>query len=269
MMKKMVRCALLGAAAFLAAACFSKQDFNTQYDTQVLIRFEPDADYQWDNFVNEFFNGGKDTVGFHGSFALEPIFHYARLDTVKWETGHHAKPDTVFFRGGLVISRGKDADASVGRKPSRFAVYDEKGGNKGTKAYAVFHDTTAALMPKHLIEIAIPNVDSYCEPKFMMVHNVQAVYQAVKYGVGLADGPFGEEDYLTLTVTGYNGTSETGHKDVKLVDGTNAIKEWTEVDLSGIGHIDNLQFHLTSSRPDLPLYCAVDDMSYHYFVLYR
>ena len=256
MMKKMVRCALLGAAALLAAACFSKQDFHTQYDTQVLIRFEPDEDYQWDNFVNEFFNGGKDTVGFHESFSLDPIYHYAKLD------GNT-------FLGGLVIARGKDADASEGRKPSRFAVYDENGGNKGTKAYAVFHDTTAALMPEHLIEIAIPNVDSYCEPKFMMVHNVQAVYQAVKYGVGLADGPFGEQDYLILTVTGYKGTTETGHKEVKLVNGTNAIKEWTEMDLNGIGQIDNLQFHLTSSRPDLPLYCAVDDMAYHYFVLYR
>ena len=257
MVKLIVRCALLGAAALLATACFNGQDYKTQYDSQVLVRFEPDEEYQWDDFCDTFFNGGQDTVGFHKNFFIGPVYHYASLDAAD------------NFLGGLVIARGKDADASVGRSPSRFAVYDENGGYNSSRAYAVFHDTTAALMPEHLIEIAIPNADSHCEPKIMMVQNVQAVYQAVKYGVGLADGPFDENDYLILTVTGYLGSAEAGHKEVKLVNGSNAIKEWTEVDLNGIGSVDVIQFRLTSSRPDLPLYCCVDDMGYHYFELYK
>lgn len=252
-----MRCALLGAAAVLAAACFTKQDFHTQYDSQILVRFEPDDEYMWEDFMDTFYNGGRDTVGLHKSFSIGPVYHNAKLDA------------NDQFVGGLVLARGKDADASVGRSPSRFAVYDAEGGHKGSRSYAVFHDTTATLMPEHLIEIAIPNADSYCEPKIMMVQNVQAVYQAVKYGVGLADGPFGESDHLTLTITGYKGSTEAGHKEVKLVNGTNAIKEWTEVDLNGIGSVDVVQLRLTSSRPDLPLYCCVDDMGYHYFELYR
>lgn len=258
MMKKMMaRCALVGAAAFLAAGCLMKQDFNTQYDSQLLVRFEPDQVSQWEDFRNTFFNGGQDTVSFHENFSVGPVYHFAKLEG-----------DTEFL-GGLALACGKDADASVGRTPSRYAVFDAKGGHLESHAYAVFHDTTAALMPDHLIQIAIPNADSFCEPRVMYVQNVQAVYQAVKYGVGLAGGAFGEEDYLTLTVTGFLGTTQTGEKAVKLVDGTNAVREWTEVDLSDLGHVDALDFHLTSSRADLPLYCCVDNVAYHYFELYK
>ena len=260
MMKKMMaRCALLGAAALLTAACFNSEDFKSEYDYQLLILFEPDEDYQWEDFLKQFFNGGKDTVAFYKSLSLSPVYHFANVT----EDGE--------FIGGLALARGKDTEASSSpsRKPSRFAVYDEKGGCKGSNAYAVFHDTTAALMPEHDIQIAIPNASSYCEAKVMSVHNVQAAYQAAKYGVGLAGGPFTEEDYLILTVTGYKDGTVTGHQDVKLVNGTNAIVEWTEVDLTGLGKIDELALHLSSSRPDFPLYCCLDNMGYHYYELYQ
>ena len=257
MNKLMTRCTLVCAAALLAAACFNEQDYNSEYDYQVVIQFEPDEDYQWDDFVKKFFNDGKDTVAFHENFSNGPIYHFAEIG------------ESDGFRGGLVMARGKDADASADRKPSRFAVFDEKGGYKGSKAYAVFHDTTAALMPEHLVKISIPNIDSFCEIKGMFVQNVQAVYQAAKYGVGLAGGPFTEEDYLVLTVTGYKGTAQTGQKDIKLVNGTNAIREWTELDLTGLGKVDAVDFHLASSRADLPLYCCVDNMVYHYKEIYK
>lgn len=257
MMNKLTaRCALLGAAALLAAACFDEQDYTSQYDYQVVIQFEPDEEYQWEDFVKTFFNEGKDTVGFHQSFSNGPVYHFAKIDGTE-------------FQGGLVLAMGKDADASVDRKPSRFAVFDEKGGYKGSRAYAVFHDTTAYMMPEHLIQIALPNTDSYCEIQGMFVQNVQAVYQAAKYGVGLAGGPFTEEDYLLLTVTGYKGTAQTGQTEIKLVNGTNAIREWTDVDLSDLGKVDAVDFHLSSSRADLPLYCCVDSMVYHYKEVYK
>ena len=258
MMKKMmVKCALLGVAALMAAACFTDQDYSSQYDYQVVIQFEPDADYQWEDFLKTFFNDGKDTVSIHENFSNGPIYHFATVS------------ETDGFQGGLVMAIGKDADASADRKPSRFAVFDEKGGYKESKAYAVFHDTTAFLMPEHLITISIPNVDSFCEIEGMYVQNVQAVYQAAKYGVGLADGPFTKDDYLILTVTGFKGSAQTGQKEVKLVDGTDAIKEWKEMDLSSLGKVDALDFHLSSSRPDLPLYCCVDAMAYHYKEVYK
>ena len=62
MKQKMIRCALLGAAALLAASCLGKGDYKNEYNTHIIVRFEPDADYQWEDFVDAFFDGGKDTV---------------------------------------------------------------------------------------------------------------------------------------------------------------------------------------------------------------
>ena len=258
MMKKlMARCALLGAAVLFMTACFTGQDYSSQYDYQILVQFEPDQEYQWEEFAMTFFNSGKDTVSFPETFSVGPICHFAKL------SGDGS------LLGGFALACGKDSDASEGRKPSWFAVFDKDGGHLGSKAYAVFHDTTATLMPEHSVQIVLPNADSYCEAKVMYVHNVQAVYQAVKTGAGLAGGPFKEDDYLVLTVTGYKGTSQTGKTEVKLVNGTNAVVEWTEVDLTPLGKADTIDMHLSSSRSDLPLYCCVDNMGYHYLEIYK
>ena len=129
MNKKLIRCALLGAVALLAAACFGKHDFRNEYDAHLgkhdfrneydahlLVKFEPDYDYEWDEFLNKLFDGGKDTIACAPSISLGPIYHFAKLD------------DADDFLGGICLARGKDADASAGRKPSRFAVFDADGG---------------------------------------------------------------------------------------------------------------------------------------------
>ena len=56
MKRKMIRCALLGAVALLAASCFGKNDFRNEYDAHLLVKFEPDYDYEWDEFLNKLFN---------------------------------------------------------------------------------------------------------------------------------------------------------------------------------------------------------------------
>ena len=124
-------------------------------------------------------------------------------------------------------------------------------------------------MPEHIIRIQIPNEFSSCAPENIYVHNVQAAVQAAVHGVGLADGPFQAGDHLTLTVTASlkNKVGET--KEIKLIDGTSYLKEWTKVDLSEMGSLDALDLYLTSSRADFPLYCCLDDMCYHYHELYQ
>ena len=255
MNRKLIRCALLGAAALLAAACFGAGDYKNEYNTHVVIRFEPDNSYLWPEFVETFF--GEDTIAFAPSLSTGPIYHFAKLD------------DADRYLGGILLARGKDADASADRKPSRFAVFDAKVGNESSQAYAVFHDTTATLMPEHDIQILIPTAASSCAAEFMYVHNVQAAVQAAVHGVGLAEGPFQAGDNLLLTVTGMLDKKMTGTKEVKLVDGTSYIKEWTKVDLTDLGQIDELSLHLSSTRADFPLYCCLDDMGYHYIEIYE
>lgn len=257
MNRKLLRCALLGIAAFLAMACFDKGDYKTEYDTHLVVTFEPDYDYMWEDFLDTFFNHGEDTVAFAPSISIGPIYHYAKVD------------DGEEFLGGIALALGKDADASATRAPSRFAVFDADGGNRKSRGYAVFHDTTTALMPEHVIRIAIASEESTCTPETMFVHNAQAAVQAALHGVGLAGGPFQADDFLLLTVTGSLKNKATGTKEVKLIDGTNYIKEWTKVDLSELGMIDALDLHLSCSRSDFPMYCCLDDMGYHYIEIYQ
>ena len=80
MKQKMIRCALLGAVALLAASCLGKGDYKNEYNTHIIVRFEPDADYQWEDFVDAFFDGGKDTVAFAKSISIGPVYHFANLD---------------------------------------------------------------------------------------------------------------------------------------------------------------------------------------------
>lgn len=255
--KMIIRCALAGAVAVLAAACFSDEDYTTKYESNILVGFEPANYYEWQDFLEQVFGNDRDTVAFHEVISNGPVYHFAALD------------DLDGFRGGIVLARGRDADASVDRKPSRFAVFDKDGGNGKSDAYAVFHDTTAALMPEHVIKIAIPNDESSCTFTSMYVQNVQAAVQAARTGRGLAGGPFQAGDFLTFSVTGYKGTQTTGTVEFKLIDGTQVVDEWKKLDTTTLGSIDALDFRLTSSRPDFPLYCCVDDMLYHYYEVYR
>ena len=258
MMKtKIVRCALLGAVALLASACFGDKDLGSEWTTALVVRFEPELDSGWGEFLHDFFDDGRDTVSINESFWVGPAAHFAK------------KGDANGAYGGLAIARGHDADASAERAPSRLAVFDKAYGHEGSKAYAVFHDTTSALMPDHVVQVYIPNTDSACMPGGMFVHNVQAAVQAAKYGVGLEGGPFQEGDHLTLTVTGLKGTAVTAQVEVKLIDGTKIVDEWKEVSLDALNKIDAIDMHLTSSRADFPLYCCVDDMWYTYLEIYR
>jgi hypothetical protein len=255
--KMMIRGALMGVLMILAASCISKQDYKSEYDSHLLIQFEPDQEYQWGDFADQFFNGGKDTVAFYPSISMGPVYFYAKLD------------DAEAFQGGAAICCGKDADASEGRVPSYFAVYDKNGGNLNSHAYLVFHEAPGSQMPEHFIQVYIPTTESSCAAEQLYVHNVQAVVQAAKYGVGLAGGAFQNGDYLLLTITGMLDTKVTGTVDVKLVDGTKALEEWTKVDISTLGKVNIIDFKLTSSRDDFPLYCCLDDLGLHYIEVYQ
>ena len=257
--KMMFQGALLGVMALLAASCFSNEDYKTEIDTHLVVQFEPQYEYEWSDFADQFFPQKEDTVFFSTvppSIAYGPVYFFDKVD------GQNA------FQGGIALCRGKDTDASAERDPSYFAVYDAKVGNQGSRVYAVFHDAPAAQMPEHVVQVYIPTTESSCAAETMYVHNVQAVVQAAKYGVGLAGGPFQDGDYLLLTVTGRLGSAVSGTKEVKLVDGTSFIKEWTKVDISELGKLDTIDFKLTSNREDFPLYCCLDDLMVHYVEIY-
>ena len=254
--KMMIRAAFLGGVALAAGACFGLEDSGSKYEANIAVHYEPDYSYQQEEFLRTFFRDGMDTVSVNKYLSLGPLTHHTEMD----EAGGK-------LIGGFAMCIGRDQDAGSERKPSRLAVYD-KGGYMGSLAYVVFHDTLATLMPEHVLTFTVPNETSSCSPLYVYVQNVQAVVQAVKHGNGLSGGPFGAEDYLTLTITGSLNGKVLEAKTVKLVDGTRILEEWTKVDLSGMGMVDVLDLHLESSRADLPLYCCLDDLVFHYAEIY-
>lgn len=254
--KMMIRCAILGAFTLAATSCFmNNEGENSKYEANILVHYEPDYAYETDQFLQTFFKGGKDSVSVNKYLSFGPLIHCTEVDA---EGG---------LVGGFALCIGVDTLAAPDRRPSRLAVFD-KGGLDASMAYAVFHDTTAALMPEHAMQFSVPNESSSVHPGFVYVQNVQAVVQAVRHGNGLGGGPFTAEDYLSLTITGSKNGKDAGSQTVKLVDGTKPLEKWTEVKLDGFGSIDALDFHLESSRPDLPLYCCLDNLLFHYLEIY-
>lgn len=80
-------------------------------------------------------------------------------------------------------------------------------------------------------------------------------------------GPFGEGDFLQLTVTGLDASGGAlGSLDFLLADGANVIDQWTWFDTSALGEVYGLSFALSSSDNgafgmNTPAYFAVDNIS--------
>ena len=255
MMTKLMKTGvLLSAFALVVSGCF-KLDNNSSYEANILVHYEPDNEYENEEFLAEFFRGGADSVLVSEYLTYGPVIHYSKLSSDKK------------LVGGFALCTGIDTIATPERRPARFAVFDNGGCNKSL-AYAVFHDTTSTLMPEHLISFYVPSTESSCTLKSISVQNVQAVAQAAKFGTGLSGGPFTDTDFLTLTLTGYKGSASTGNKSIKLVDGTKLLDKWTAVDISSLGSVDYLELHLEASRPDCPLYCCIDNLYLHYVEKY-
>lgn len=251
----MKRCALLGLLALSAVACLNPMDdVQSKYEAYVLVRYEPYGYDDLPQFLSDFFKDGTDSVSVNESFYYGPVYHYAKQDG-----------DDRF--GGFAICIGMDTLVTPTRRPAPLAVCDVRGHEK-SMGYAVFHDTLSVLMPEHDVLVYIPNDLSTAKPYNVFVQNTHAVVEAVKYGVGLADGPFKEGDWMDLTFKGSFKGESSGEKKVRLVDGTHLLDKWTEVDLSELTKTDALDLTVTCSRPDMPLYVALDDLCFYYLEIY-
>ncbi|MBR1878485.1 MAG: DUF4465 domain-containing protein [Paludibacteraceae bacterium] len=101
------------------------------------------------------------------------------------------------------------------------------------------------------------------------VCNTPWVVEAILKGDGMSDdegAPFGENDFFTLTITGsLKGVAASQNVEVDLAKGTEYIKDWTYVDLTALGQVDEIKFALTSSKKNAygmttPAYFAFDNL---------
>ena len=102
----------------------------------------------------------------------------------------------------------------------------------------------------------------------MYVCNTAWVVNAILNGDGMSSdegAPFGESDWFKLTVHGYlNGAKVNNQVEFYLAQGTSYISEWTYVDLSSLGEVDEISFALSRSKPNnygmtTPAYFCIDN----------
>lgn len=102
-------------------------------------------------------------------------------------------------------------------------------------------------------------------PGMYVCNNVYA-YNSMTKGDAIAGAPFGADDWFKLTITGsLIGISGTNRVEVDLAKGTNIMTEWTYVDLSPLGEVDELHFFMDGSRTGIyglntPSYFCIDNL---------
>ena len=102
----------------------------------------------------------------------------------------------------------------------------------------------------------------------MYVCNTAWVVDAILNGDGMSsDGgaPFGENDYFILKIKGsLNGQEADTEIGFYLAQGTSYIADWTYVDLSSLGQVDEISFSLNSTKQNAngmttPAYFCIDN----------
>ena len=163
-----------------------------------------------------------------------------------------------YYKGGWCLSRQVDTTVAEGHTASHFAVFGA-GGSDESLTYAVFWDNPGNMPEKHLEYL--PTVGEF-HPRSCMVNNTNEVVNAIIVG----RDKFEDGDYLTLVFTGYLDGKVTGKASVNLAEYRSykhdIVTEWKEVDLSSLGIVDSIDFSFESSRPGLPRYFCLDDLSY-------
>ena len=132
------------------------------------------------------------------------------------------------------------------------------GGAYAGKNYVVwYNDAWAPGVIKLKSAVTVPGM--------YVCNNVYAL-SSMKDGDAIAGEPFGAEDWFLLTIGGsLEGKAVNTTVEFYLGKGTNFVTEWTYVDLSKLGKVDELNFTMTGSRSgefglNTPSYFCIDNL---------
>lgn len=102
----------------------------------------------------------------------------------------------------------------------------------------------------------------------MYVCNTALVADMIKNGDGMSSVPggFTDNDWFKLTIGGkLDGVAVNEKVDFMLAEGTSIVTDWTYVDLSKLGTIDELTFEMTGTKTNTyglttPTYFCIDNL---------
>lgn len=196
----------------------------------------------------------------------ESVFEYTTDGTYALESGSFKVDQCVAYGGTYtyagIVSNITSNTYNAGDYSHTNTCKSAAGGAYEGSNYIVWYEDS--YNPGASIKLTEP-----AQVPGMYICNTPWVVDAILNGDGMsADGgaPFGDDDYLTLTISGYlAGSAVNAQVNVDLAKGKEYIKDWTYVDLSELGKIDEMKFSFTGSKQNSsgltsPTYIAIDNL---------
>ena len=192
---------------------------------------------------------------------IESTFKYSVDTTVFLQSGNFEIQQTVSWGGmmtaGGVVSNQTTTDVKNGYAD---AYKSAAGGAYAGKNFLVWYsDSYSPNVIKLTKAATVPG---------MYVCNTALVESMIKLGDGMSSvvGGFTENDHLLLTIGGsLEGKEINSTVEFYLAKGTNIVNQWTYVDLSTLGKVDELHFTMSGTKTNdmgltTPTYFCIDNL---------
>ena len=260
---------------------------NAGYELRVLT-FE-DADYKggtnfagksdWSSLIDSPQYGGSMLYP-NGSGTTDDSKAYTWYDAGNTELKHtmpKSWDNYCYWGGGHAVSNYASGDfVKNGDFDHQLTVYKAGaegdvrtgGGHNGSNNFAVhfgYKDksgyTDSQILPSFAFGDGMARVIDH-----MYVNNICYALNCYLNGNGLT-AKIGDDDWVKLIATGYDGEAKTGEASIYLCNGPkNIITDWTKFDLSGLGAVTKVEFNITGSSDNgygfsQPAYFAYDDVA--------
>ena len=260
---------------------------NAGYELRVLT-FE-DADYKggtnfagksdWSSLIDSPQYGGSMLYP-NGSGTTDESKAYTWYDAGNTELKHmlpKSWDNYCYWGGGHAVSNYASSDyVTNGDFNHQLTVYKAGaegdvrtgGGHNGSNNFAVHYGykdksgyTDSTILPSFAFGDGMARVIDH-----MYVNNVCYALNCYLNGNGLT-AKIGDDDWVKLTATGYDGEAKTGEASIYLCNGPkNIVTDWTKFDLSSLGAVTKVEFNVTGSSDNgygfsQPAYFAYDDVA--------
>jgi len=241
-MKKFLSLVAIAAmAAFGMTSCSSDDDDSVKYSV---------VDFEGDYFTKLIDNPQ------YGGDLLYSGNGYSWTDSATGLTSSltNGWGDNKFWGGGIAISNYIDSNSKEHATYQYQLAVPETNGSKNFAV--VYCDASMSFSDGKAYEMVSMKISP-------------TTYQlgVSMNGDGYAKALTGLDDYLTVTITGYNGTAVTGSVTFDLARAGKFPLNWNTVDLKKLGKVTKVAFTMTGSDNSEygvkhPQYFAIDDITF-------
>ncbi len=264
----------------LPVTAFATEDIQEEYELRVLTFEDEGNENYWSDLIAEdqysdpmlYVGTAKESEAYkwydEGNTELSHIlpFNYGTYNY--WGGGHaisdYASTDFETYGGymyQLTVFRDEEYEEGV--------MLREGGGNNGSDNFAVhfgYADDSGYNGTANLPSLSFADGKARVIDHMYVNITTYPLYCFLE-GNGFTD-PLGENDWVKIIATGYNGNEKTKTAEFYLVNFAEGIFviDWTPWDLSGLGAVTKVEFNMAGSNDNgygfsQPAYFAYDDVA--------